>query len=110
MSFENDKYSADKDPYKWCLRHSKRLRAIDPQMNIQMRSQNLLTQMPGELENALKSRCNQSCTLDNIARTLQYVRKRTNIGKYFQFGSSSFKEKQPFMVDFKDKPKEKLQK
>ncbi|MBW0565649.1 hypothetical protein O181_105364 [Austropuccinia psidii MF-1] len=36
------------------------------------------------------------------------VRKETNIGKYSQFRSSSFKEKQPFKVDFKDKPKEKL--
>ncbi|MBW0538241.1 hypothetical protein O181_077956 [Austropuccinia psidii MF-1] len=56
MSFENDKYSVDKDPYEWCLRQSKRLKAIDPQMNIQMRNQKLLTQLPGELENALKWR------------------------------------------------------
>ncbi|MBW0510955.1 hypothetical protein O181_050670 [Austropuccinia psidii MF-1] len=34
MSFENDKYSVDKDPYEWCLRQSKRFKAIDPQMNI----------------------------------------------------------------------------
>ncbi|MBW0495550.1 hypothetical protein O181_035265 [Austropuccinia psidii MF-1] len=32
MSFENDKYSVDKDPYEWCLRQSKRVKAIDPQM------------------------------------------------------------------------------
>ncbi|MBW0471769.1 hypothetical protein O181_011484 [Austropuccinia psidii MF-1] len=38
MSFGNDKYSVDKDPYEWCLRQSKRLKAIDPQMNIQMRN------------------------------------------------------------------------
>ncbi|MBW0556274.1 hypothetical protein O181_095989 [Austropuccinia psidii MF-1] len=43
MSFENDKYSVDKDPYEWCLRQSKRLKAMDPQMNIQMRNQKLLT-------------------------------------------------------------------
>ncbi|MBW0517444.1 hypothetical protein O181_057159 [Austropuccinia psidii MF-1] len=74
MSFENDKYSVDKDPYEWCLRQSKRLEAIDPQMNIQMRNHKLLTQLPGELEHA----------------------------------SSSFKEKQPFRVEFKDKPKERV--
>ncbi|MBW0464931.1 hypothetical protein O181_004646 [Austropuccinia psidii MF-1] len=51
MSFENDKHFVDKDPYKWCLRQSKRLKAIDPQMNIQVRNHKLLTQMPGELEN-----------------------------------------------------------
>ncbi|MBW0561250.1 hypothetical protein O181_100965 [Austropuccinia psidii MF-1] len=28
------------------------------------------------------------------------------MGKYSQYRSSTFKEKQPFMVDFKDKPKE----
>ncbi|MBW0490999.1 hypothetical protein O181_030714 [Austropuccinia psidii MF-1] len=50
MSFENDKYSVDKDPYEWCLRQSKRLKDIDPQMNIQIRNHQLLTKMPGELE------------------------------------------------------------
>ncbi|MBW0483469.1 hypothetical protein O181_023184 [Austropuccinia psidii MF-1] len=49
MSFENEKYSVDKDPYVWCLRQSKRFKAIDPQMNIQMRNHKLLTQIPGEL-------------------------------------------------------------
>ncbi|MBW0536545.1 hypothetical protein O181_076260 [Austropuccinia psidii MF-1] len=38
MSFQNDKYYVDKDPFEWCLRQSKRLKAIDPQMNIQMRN------------------------------------------------------------------------
>ncbi|MBW0489063.1 hypothetical protein O181_028778 [Austropuccinia psidii MF-1] len=56
MSFENDKYSVDKDPYEHCLRQSKRLKATDPQMNIQMRNHKLLTQMPGELEHAVKCR------------------------------------------------------
>ncbi|MBW0479615.1 hypothetical protein O181_019330 [Austropuccinia psidii MF-1] len=42
MSFENDKYSVDKDPYEWCCRQSKRLKAIDPQMNIQMRNHKVL--------------------------------------------------------------------
>ncbi|MBW0509372.1 hypothetical protein O181_049087 [Austropuccinia psidii MF-1] len=53
ISFENDKYSVDKDPYEWCLGQSKRLKSIDPQMNIQMRNHKLLTQMPGELEHAV---------------------------------------------------------
>ncbi|MBW0582829.1 hypothetical protein O181_122544 [Austropuccinia psidii MF-1] len=56
MSFENDKYSVDIDPYEWCLRRSKRLKAIDPQMNIQMRNHKLLTKLPGELEHAVKCR------------------------------------------------------
>ncbi|MBW0508669.1 hypothetical protein O181_048384 [Austropuccinia psidii MF-1] len=108
MSFSNDMYSVDKDPYVWCLRQSKGLKAIDPQINIQMRNHKLLTQMPGELKNAVKCRCNQSFTLDDIANTVQDLRKRTNIGKYSQFRRSSFKEKQPFRMDFKDKPKEKM--
>ncbi|MBW0560373.1 hypothetical protein O181_100088 [Austropuccinia psidii MF-1] len=108
MSFENDKYSVDKDPYEWCLRQSKRLKVIDPQMNIQMRNHKLLTQLPGELEHSVKCRCNQSCTLDDIANTLQDIRKRTNIGKFTQYKSSSFKEKQPFRVEFKEKPKERV--
>ncbi|MBW0565458.1 hypothetical protein O181_105173 [Austropuccinia psidii MF-1] len=82
MSFENDKYSVDKDPYEWCLRQAKRLKAIDTQMNTQMRNHKLLTQMPGELKHAVKCRCNHNFTLDDIANTLQHVRKRTNIDHY----------------------------
>ncbi|MBW0497065.1 hypothetical protein O181_036780 [Austropuccinia psidii MF-1] len=96
MSFKNDKYSVDKDPYEWCLRQSKILEAIDPQMNIQMRNHKLLTQIPGELEHEVKCRCNQSLTLDEIENILQFLSERTNIGEYSQFRSSSFKEKQPF--------------
>ncbi|MBW0507102.1 hypothetical protein O181_046817 [Austropuccinia psidii MF-1] len=77
-------------------------------MNIQMRNHKLLTQIPGVLEHAVKYRCNQRFTLEDITNTLQDLRKRINIGKYSQFRSSSFKEKQPFRVDFKHKPKEKI--
>ncbi|MBW0482375.1 hypothetical protein O181_022090 [Austropuccinia psidii MF-1] len=96
MSFENNKYSVDKDPFEWCPRQSKRLKAIDPQTNIQMRNQKLLTQMKRELEHAIKCRCNQSCTLDDISNTLQDLRKRTIIGKYYPYKSRSFKQKKPF--------------
>ncbi|MBW0462957.1 hypothetical protein O181_002672 [Austropuccinia psidii MF-1] len=108
MSFENNNNSVDKDPYEWCLGQSKILKAIDPQMNNQMGNHNLLTQMPGEHENAVKCSCNQYCTLNDIANMLQDVRKRTNIGKYSPYKSSGFKEKQPFRVEFQDKPIEKV--
>ncbi|MBW0558865.1 hypothetical protein O181_098580 [Austropuccinia psidii MF-1] len=75
MSFKNDKYPVEKDPYEWCLRQSKRPKAIDPQMNIQMRSHKLLTQIPGELEHAVKCRCNHNCMLDDIANTIQDEKK-----------------------------------
>ncbi|MBW0563750.1 hypothetical protein O181_103465, partial [Austropuccinia psidii MF-1] len=52
--------------------------------------------------------CNQSFNLDEIANTIKDVRKRNKIGKHFTYRSSSFKEKQPFWVDFKDKPKERV--
>ncbi|MBW0517735.1 hypothetical protein O181_057450 [Austropuccinia psidii MF-1] len=93
MSFENDKYSVDKDLYEWCIRQSKRLKAINPHMKIQMRNHKILKKVPGELNHVVKCRYNQSFTLDEIANTLQDVRKRTNIGKYSQFRSSIFKEK-----------------
>ncbi|MBW0478686.1 hypothetical protein O181_018401 [Austropuccinia psidii MF-1] len=109
MSFENDKYSVDKDTYEWCLRQSEILEAIYPQMNIQMRNHKLLTQIPGELEHAVKCRCSPNCTLDDIENTLQDIRKRTNIGKYSPYKSSGFKEKQPFRVEFKDKPRERVE-
>ncbi|MBW0497473.1 hypothetical protein O181_037188 [Austropuccinia psidii MF-1] len=108
MSFENDKYSVEKDTYEWCLRQSKRLKAIDPQMNIQMSNQKILTQMQGEPEHAVKCRCNHNFTLDNIENTLQKIRKRTNIGKHSPYKSSVFREKQPFRVEFKHKPRERV--
>ncbi|MBW0563286.1 hypothetical protein O181_103001 [Austropuccinia psidii MF-1] len=108
MSFENDKYSVEKDPYEWFLRQFKRLKVINPQMNIQMRNHKLLTQLPGELYHAVKFRCNQNCTLDEIANTLQDIRKRTNIVKFTPYKSSGYTEKQPFRVWFKDKPKERV--
>ncbi|MBW0531335.1 hypothetical protein O181_071050 [Austropuccinia psidii MF-1] len=64
--------------------------------------------MPGELYHAVKCRCNQGCTLDDIANTLQDVTKRTNIEKYTPYKSSGFKEKQPFRVEFKDNPRERV--
>ncbi|MBW0540222.1 hypothetical protein O181_079937 [Austropuccinia psidii MF-1] len=109
MSFDSDKYSVDKGPYEWCLRQSKRLKAIDTQMNIQMRTHKLLTQLPGELEHAVKWRCNQNCTLDEILNTLQDIRKRTNIGKFSLYRSSNLKEKQPLRVEFKEKPRERVE-
>ncbi|MBW0574941.1 hypothetical protein O181_114656 [Austropuccinia psidii MF-1] len=109
MSFKNGKYSVDSNQYEWCIRQSKRLNAIDPQMNTQIRNHKLLTQMLGELEHAVKCRCNQNFTLDGISDTLQDVRKRTNIGKYTPYKRSGFKEKQPFRVEFKEKPREGME-
>ncbi|MBW0593821.1 hypothetical protein O181_133536 [Austropuccinia psidii MF-1] len=34
--------------------------------------------------------------------------ERTNMGKFTPYKSSGFKEKQPFSVEFKDKPKERV--
>ncbi|MBW0528145.1 hypothetical protein O181_067860 [Austropuccinia psidii MF-1] len=56
MSFENDKYSVDKDPYEWCPQKSQRLKCIDPKMNTHMRNHKFLIQIPGEPENAVKFR------------------------------------------------------
>ncbi|MBW0527489.1 hypothetical protein O181_067204 [Austropuccinia psidii MF-1] len=67
-----------------------------------------MSQIPGELEHAVKFRCNHIFTLDDVANTLQHVRKRTNIGKYTPYKSNGFKEKQPFRVVFKDKPRERV--
>ncbi|MBW0534612.1 hypothetical protein O181_074327 [Austropuccinia psidii MF-1] len=108
MSFENYKYSVDKDPYEWCMRQSKRLKAIDPQIKIKIRNHKLLTKVSGELEHAIKCRCNQSFTRDDMANNLEDVRKTTNIGKYSLCKSIFFKEKQPFRVEIKDKPKLKV--
>ncbi|MBW0551058.1 hypothetical protein O181_090773 [Austropuccinia psidii MF-1] len=60
--------------------------------------------MPGELEHAVKCRCNQSFTLHDIANTLQDVKKRTNIGKYSQYKQS----RQSLRVGFKDKTRERV--
>ncbi|MBW0528761.1 hypothetical protein O181_068476 [Austropuccinia psidii MF-1] len=108
MSFENDKYSVAKNPYERFIRHPQRLKAIDPQMNTQMTNHKLLIHKPGELEHAVKFRCNPNYNLEEIANTLQDIRKIINIGKFSPYRSSSFKEKQPFRIEFKDNPKERV--
>ncbi|MBW0507455.1 hypothetical protein O181_047170 [Austropuccinia psidii MF-1] len=45
---------------------------------------------------------------NDIANTLQDIRKRANIGKYSPYKSSCFKEKQPSRVECKDKHKERV--
>ncbi|MBW0486966.1 hypothetical protein O181_026681 [Austropuccinia psidii MF-1] len=77
-------------------------------MNIQMRNHKLLTQMLRKLEHAVKCRCNHNCALDDISKNLQDIRKRKEIGKYSPYKSSSFKWKQPFSIEFKDKPRERV--
>ncbi|MBW0513612.1 hypothetical protein O181_053327 [Austropuccinia psidii MF-1] len=104
MSFENDKYSVEKNQYEWCFSKSRRAQAIDPQMNMQMRNNTLLTQMPGELEHAVNCRCNHNCTLEDISNTLRDVRKRTNLGKDTPYKRNDFKEKQPCCMEFKTNP------
>ncbi|MBW0554164.1 hypothetical protein O181_093879 [Austropuccinia psidii MF-1] len=87
---------------------SKRLKAIDSQMNIHMRNHKLLTQMPGKLEHAVKCRCNHNCTLDDIANTLQDVRKRTNIGKYTHIKAVFTKRNNLSGCSLKKKPRERV--
>ncbi|MBW0553665.1 hypothetical protein O181_093380 [Austropuccinia psidii MF-1] len=80
LSFGNDRYTVDKDPYDWCLRQLKRLMAIDPHITTEMRSHKLLSKLPGGLEHAVKFRFSKESTLDEISTTLQEVRIRTAIG------------------------------
>ncbi|MBW0466597.1 hypothetical protein O181_006312 [Austropuccinia psidii MF-1] len=75
---------------------------------MKMRNHKLLTHLPGGLEHSLKCRCNHNCTLDDITNTLQDIRKGTNIGKYCPYKISGFKGQQPFRVEFKDKPRERV--
>ncbi|MBW0541515.1 hypothetical protein O181_081230 [Austropuccinia psidii MF-1] len=82
LSFGNDRYTVDKDPYYWCLRQSKRLMFMDPHIKTEMRNHKMLTKLPGDLENALKFRCSNESTLDEISSTMLEVRIRTSIGGY----------------------------
>ncbi|MBW0470022.1 hypothetical protein O181_009737 [Austropuccinia psidii MF-1] len=47
-----------------------------------MRNHKLLTNLPGDLEHAVKSRFSKESTLDKISATLQEVRIKTFIGRY----------------------------
>ncbi|MBW0500178.1 hypothetical protein O181_039893 [Austropuccinia psidii MF-1] len=78
---------------------------VTPDSNLN--SDALWLQMSQYAEKTQKQ-CNHNCTLDNIENTLQEIRKRTNIGKYSPYKSSGFREKQPFRVEFKDKPRERV--
>ncbi|MBW0506975.1 hypothetical protein O181_046690 [Austropuccinia psidii MF-1] len=71
LSFGNDRYTVDKDPYDWCLRQSKRIIDIDPHITTEMRNHKLLTKLPRDLEHEVKCRCSKESTLDEISTTLQ---------------------------------------
>ncbi|MBW0543185.1 hypothetical protein O181_082900 [Austropuccinia psidii MF-1] len=77
-------------------------------MNIQMRNHKILKQLPGELDHELQYRCNQNFTLYDIAITLEDIRKRTNIGRFSLYRSSSLKERQPPRVELRYKPRERV--
>ncbi|MBW0481072.1 hypothetical protein O181_020787 [Austropuccinia psidii MF-1] len=68
-------YSVDKDPYEWCLKQSKRIKAIDPQMNIQMRTKKLPKNIPGEIEYAIQFRV---VTKDKSKERVAEVTKKKN--------------------------------
>ncbi|MBW0557567.1 hypothetical protein O181_097282 [Austropuccinia psidii MF-1] len=65
-----------------------------------------MTQLPGELEHAVKCSFNQICTLDDTSNTSKEVSKRKNIGKNYLYKGNSFREKQTFRADNKTKPRE----
>ncbi|MBW0489357.1 hypothetical protein O181_029072 [Austropuccinia psidii MF-1] len=56
-----------------------------------------------------KSQIIQKYRNDDIANTLQDVRKRTNIGKYSPYKRSGFREKKSFRVELKDKLRERVE-
>ncbi|MBW0570343.1 hypothetical protein O181_110058 [Austropuccinia psidii MF-1] len=66
LSFQNDRYIVHKDPYDWCLRQSKKLIAIEPNITTEMGNHKLLTKLPGDLEHEVKCRCFKESTLDEI--------------------------------------------
>ncbi|MBW0566331.1 hypothetical protein O181_106046 [Austropuccinia psidii MF-1] len=82
LSFGNDRYTVEKDPYDWCLRQSKRPIAIDPDITTEKRNHKLLTKLPGDLEHEVKCRFSKESTLDEMSNTLQEVRIRKSIGRY----------------------------
>ncbi|MBW0463211.1 hypothetical protein O181_002926 [Austropuccinia psidii MF-1] len=61
----------------------KRLNSIDPQITSEIRNHKLLIKLPEDLEHALKCICSKEFTLDAISNTLQEVRRRTHIGRYY---------------------------
>ncbi|MBW0553941.1 hypothetical protein O181_093656 [Austropuccinia psidii MF-1] len=92
LSFGNDRYTVDKDPYGLCLRQPKRLIAIDTHITTKMRNHKLFTKLPGALEDAAKCRCPKEFTLDEISTTLQEVRIRTSISRYNSHSTGNNRE------------------
>ncbi|MBW0510963.1 hypothetical protein O181_050678 [Austropuccinia psidii MF-1] len=62
LSFGNDRYTVEKDPYDWCLRRAKRLIAIDPHITAEMGNHKLLTKVPGDMKHLVKCRFSKEFT------------------------------------------------
>ena len=104
ISFESDRYSTEKDPYEWCLKQTKRLKSIDPNMTIEMRNHKILTKLPGDLEHAVKCRCSKISSIDDIANVIQDVRKKTSIGSSSPYRSHDSREKPKILMEKDLKP------
>ncbi|MBW0465258.1 hypothetical protein O181_004973 [Austropuccinia psidii MF-1] len=96
---KSDRYSIEKDPYKLCLKQTKRLKFIDPEMTIKMRNHNLLKKLPRHLEHAVKCRCSKTISIDEIENFIQDVRKKTSIGSSLPYRSHDSRVKPKILTE-----------
>ncbi|MBW0472704.1 hypothetical protein O181_012419 [Austropuccinia psidii MF-1] len=81
-SFEHDIFNSEKDkPLTWLLKQKDRLPSLHPESSDSMINMKILRKCGGELENAIKCRCVESCSTEDYINAIEYITTRTRIGE-----------------------------
>ncbi|MBW0518130.1 hypothetical protein O181_057845 [Austropuccinia psidii MF-1] len=72
-----------------------------------MRNHKLLEKLPGDLGNAVRFRFRKEFNMDNAANILQEVWEGTSIGRYTEYKINTFRDKHRFVMDPKDRSRDK---
>ncbi|MBW0481354.1 hypothetical protein O181_021069 [Austropuccinia psidii MF-1] len=81
-TFESSSFNSYKDkPLTWFLKQKDRLSALHQDMSDSMINMKILRKFGGELEHAIKCRCEEPCSKEDYINSMEDIITRTRIGK-----------------------------
>ncbi|MBW0574966.1 hypothetical protein O181_114681, partial [Austropuccinia psidii MF-1] len=81
-AFESAIFNSDKDkPLTWFFWQKDRFSDLHPDMSDTIINIKILRKCGGELEHAIKSRCEELCSTEDYINTMEDIITRTRIGK-----------------------------
>ncbi|MBW0573730.1 hypothetical protein O181_113445 [Austropuccinia psidii MF-1] len=81
-AFENAIFNSERDtPLTWFFKQKDRLSDLHPDMPDTMINMKILRKCGGELEHAIKSRCEEPCSTEDYINAMEDIITRTRIGR-----------------------------